>query len=146
MPSPRPPKRYHAQEMQANDRSSPLDELPAASRSSAPAAPAIVPKAAAARRRSRLFDWLVRHYAATFLIMSLSFMAFGVLSLDLVQFVSANTNFLLAYGWDAIQVGGFVQLVELWASVFAAIAAYLVFKLCEHALVERLAHCDGERP
>jgi hypothetical protein len=121
-------------------------QWPAGGRSAAPAAASTKPVAAAARTRSRLFDWLVRHYAATFLIMSVSFMAFGVLSLDLVQFVSANTNFLLTYGWDAIRVGGFVQLVQLWSMVFAAIAAYLVFKLCEHALVERFAHFDGERP
>lgn len=90
-----------------------------------------------------LFDWLVKHAAGTFALMALSFMAFGALSVNLVSYVSANANYLLSYGWEAFKDGGLQQLLELWLQIFVAIGTYLAFKLCEHALIERIAyHAD----
>ena len=90
-----------------------------------------------------LFDWLVTHAMATLALMALSFVGFGALSVNLVSYVSANANYLLSYGWEAFKDGGLQQLVELWLQIFVAIATYLVFKLCEHALIERIAyHAD----
>ena len=89
---------------------------------------------------SRLFQWLVGHALACYGLMTLSFVIFGALSLDLVKYVSANASFLLEYGGYALMEGGLHQLLELWAKVLIAIATYLIFKLCEHALIERLAH------
>ena len=90
--------------------------------------------------QSRLYRWLSTHRAACFVLMTLSFLVFGLLSLDLVKLVSANAGFLWRAGWDGLMDGGFAQLLELAASAVAAIASYLVFKLCEHVLVDRLAH------
>lgn len=87
-----------------------------------------------------LFDWLVRHATATLALMALSFVGFGALSVNLVGYVSANANYLLSYGWEAFKDGGLQQFVELWLQIAVAIATYLVFKLCEHALIERLAY------
>jgi hypothetical protein len=92
------------------------------------------------KHRTRLFGWLVHHYAATFLLMVALFLIFGLLSLDLVKYVSANANYLLEYGIDALWDGGLRQLLELVVTSFFAVFAYLGFKLCEHALVERAAH------
>jgi hypothetical protein len=93
------------------------------------------------RIHSRLYNWLAAHAPVCFLLMSLSFVVFGLLSLDLVRLVSANTGFLLRAGWDGFFAdGGLVQLLELCLSALVAIAAYLVFKLCELVLVQRLAH------
>ena len=92
-----------------------------------------------------LFDWLVRHATATLVLMALSFVAFGALSVNLVSYVSANTSYLLSYGWEAFKDGGLQQLLELWLQIFIAIGAYLVFKLCEHALIDRIAyHAEDE--
>ena len=89
------------------------------------------------------FDWLVNHAAATFLLMALSFVAFGALSVNLVGYALANANYLLSYGWEAFKDGGLQQLLELWLQIFVAIGTYLAFKLCEHALIERIAcHAD----
>jgi hypothetical protein len=92
---------------------------------------------------SRLHGWLARHGLGCFLLMTLSFVAFGLLSLDLVKLVSANAGFLLRAGWMGVADGGLVQLLELCASALAAIAAYLLFKLCEHVLLQRLAYRRG---
>lgn len=90
--------------------------------------------------RTRLFDWLVRHYVTTYFLMVILFLIFGLLSLDLVKYVSANANYLLEYGLEAVWDGGLRQLLELVLTAFGAVFAYLGFKLCEHALVERAAH------
>jgi len=68
------------------------------------------------------------------------FLIFGLLSLDLVKYVSANANYLLEYGLDALWDGGLRQLIDLILTSFFAVFAYLGFKLCEHALAERAAH------
>lgn len=87
-----------------------------------------------------LFGWMVGHTAATLGLMAVSFIAFGALSVNLVSYVSANANYLLSYGWEAFKEGGLEQLIELWVKLFLALATYLVFKLCEHALIERIAY------
>jgi len=92
------------------------------------------------RPHTALFGWLVRHATVTLVLMALSFVAFGALSVNLVSYVSANANYLLSYGWDAFKEGGLQQLLELWLQIFVAIGTYLVFKLCEHALIERVAY------
>jgi len=88
---------------------------------------------------SALHRWLSSHVVGCFLVMTLSFVLFGLLSLDLVKLVSANAGFLWRAGWDGLMDGGFMQLLELAVSAFAAIASYIVFKLCEHVMVDRLA-------
>lgn len=88
---------------------------------------------------SRFYAWLLAHRIACFMLMTVAFLCFGLLSLDLVRIVSANAGFLWSHGWDGLLDGGLRQLVELVLSAFGAIAAWLLFKLCEHALVQRLA-------
>jgi hypothetical protein len=92
------------------------------------------------KHHTRVFDWLVHHVAATYVLMVCLFLVFGLLSLDLVKYVSANANYLLDYGLDALWDGGLRQLFELMLTSFFAVFAYLGFKLCEHALIERAAH------
>jgi len=92
------------------------------------------------RRPTRVFAWLVRHPALSFLAMATSFTLFGALSLNLAQYLLANADYLLTYGWLAVMEGGLMQFVELWTQVFVATAAFVVFKLCEVALVERISH------
>ena len=94
---------------------------------------------------SGLFKWTVRHWVLTFLLMGVAFVAFGMLSLNLVQVFAANIRFLSEHGVEAIMEGGLLQLLELVASAYGAIAFYVTFKTCEHALVERLAHHRNEK-
>ena len=92
-----------------------------------------------------LFGWLVRHAVATWVLMAISFVAFGALSVNLVSYAFANANYLFSYGWEAFKDGGLQQLLELWLQIFVAITTYLIFKLCEHALIERIAHRTNDQ-
>ena len=94
--------------------------------------------------QSRLFVWMVRHWVCSYVLMGIAFVMFGFLSLNLVQTFAANIRFLAEYGFLAIMEGGLWQLAELVASAYGAIALYVAFKTCEHALVERLAHHDSD--
>ena len=98
-----------------------------------------------AHYQSRLFKWMVHHWVVTFLLMGMAFVMFGVLSLNLVQVFVANIRFLTEHGFEAVKDGGVGQLIELVASSYGAIAFYVMFKTCEHALVERLAHYRIEK-
>lgn len=90
--------------------------------------------------QSNLFKWMVRRWVLSFLLMGVAFVVFGMLSLNLVQVFAANIRFLADHGLEAIKEGGLLQLLELVISAYGAVAFYVVFKTCEHALVERLAH------
>lgn len=89
---------------------------------------------------TRLFAWLVRHYVVAFVTMTIMFVIFGVLSVNMVNLIIANAGFIIMHGWDAITAGGFVQLIQLWLMILIANGTYLMFKLCEHALIQHLAH------
>ncbi|MBI5258031.1 MAG: hypothetical protein HY855_16130 [Burkholderiales bacterium] len=83
---------------------------------------------------------VLRRLWLSFVVMVLSFFAFGIGSLNLFYLLRANANLLLDHGWQAVMDGGLAQLAELLFSGFAAMAAYIVFKTCEH----RLVHWLGE--
>ncbi|MFG6430895.1 hypothetical protein [Roseateles sp. LYH14W] len=82
--------------------------------------------------------WLRRHRLSCFGLMTLSFIAFGLLTLDLLRLVGSNAAFLSDNGWQGLQDGGLRQLLELLASCVGAMAAWLLFKLCETLLVQSL--------
>jgi hypothetical protein len=83
---------------------------------------------------------LSRHWWLSLLLMGASFVAFGLASLNLLQMLGANLSFLAEHGIDAVREGGLLQLLELIVSGYAAAVFYIVFKLCEKALVERIAY------
>jgi hypothetical protein len=88
---------------------------------------------------TRLHVFLMRHWALTFVLMGVSFVLFGLVSLNLLHTLGASLEFLSANGIDAVHDGVLVQLFELALSGYAAAAFYVLFKLCEKVLVERLA-------
>ena len=90
---------------------------------------------------SRLHDFLAKYWVACFGLMGACFVLFGLMSLNLVQVLRANLSFLAEHGVDAVREGALQQLIELLLSGYAAVACYVVFKLCEKVLVERL--CAG---
>jgi hypothetical protein len=84
--------------------------------------------------------WLRRHRVCCFGLMTLSFMAFGLLTLDLLRLVTANAAFLSDNGWQGLQDGGLRQLLELLVSCVGAMAAWLLFKLCETLLIQSMTN------
>ena len=87
---------------------------------------------------SRLYAFLSRQWWWAFLLMGASFVLFGLLTLNLLHTLGANFDFLSTYGIDAVREGGLLQLVQMVVSGYVAAASYVVFKLCEKVLVERL--------
>ena len=87
---------------------------------------------------SRLYTFLFRRWWLTFLLMGVSFVAFGLVTLDLLHTLGANFAFLSMHGADAVREGGLLQLLQVVVSGYFAAACYVVFKLCEKILVERL--------
>jgi hypothetical protein len=79
---------------------------------------------------------------ATYLCLGLSFFVFGTGTLNLFYLFRANSDFLWMHGWQALMDGGFAQLAELLVTGYFSMAAYIVFKACEH----RLVHWLGEQP
>jgi hypothetical protein len=72
---------------------------------------------------------------ATFLVMGLSFMVFGITTINLFFVASANLRLIAEHGWQALRDGAAEQLAELLVTVYVSLAAYVVFKTCEHNLV-----------
>ncbi|MFZ6688938.1 hypothetical protein ACO0K0_14410 [Undibacterium sp. SXout11W] len=89
---------------------------------------------------SKLSSWLSTHPVCTFVLMTSSFLGFGILSLDLAKVILANAEYISANGWAGLIDGGLQQLFELIRNAIAAMMFYLLFKLCEHVLVEKLAN------
>lgn len=75
----------------------------------------------------------------TFIVLGLSFFLFGAGSLNLFFLARANAELLLAHGLQALMDGAAQQLLEILASGYASMAAYVVFKACEYRLVHWLA-------
>jgi hypothetical protein len=88
---------------------------------------------------TRLHGFLTRHWWLTFVLMGVCFVLFGLVSLNLLHTLGASFEFLSANGIDAVRDGVLVQLAELALSGYTAAAFYVVFKLCEKVLVERLS-------
>ena len=74
------------------------------------------------------------------MLLGVSFVVFGMASLNLIHILGANLGFLSTYGWDAVrEEGALLQLAGLVVNGAVAAACYIAFKLCEKVLVERLA-------
>jgi hypothetical protein len=74
----------------------------------------------------------------TFIVLGLSFFAFGAGTVNLFRLLAANVSLLTEYGWQAVVDGGGRQLVELVVTGYLSMAAWLIFKACEHRLVHWL--------
>lgn len=87
---------------------------------------------------SRVYRLLLRHWWLALLLLGLSFVLFGIASLNLLGVLSANLRFLVEHGVDAVRDGALQQLAELTLYGYAAAAFYVAFKVCEKALVARI--------
>ena len=92
---------------------------------------------------SHVYTFLLRRWWIAFLLLGISFVLGGLLTLNLLHALMANFEFLSMYGVEAVRDGGLRQLIEIVASGYFAAACYVVFKLCEKVLVERLIMNKG---
>jgi hypothetical protein len=92
-----------------------------------------------------LYRFLLRRWWLTFIVLGASFVLGGLLTLNLLHVLAANLEFLSMFGVTAVRDGGLLQLIEIVVSGYFAAAFYVVFKLCEKVLVERLIMNDKGR-
>lgn len=90
--------------------------------------------------QSLLFErrWL------TFVVMGLAFLGFGAGTFNLFFVLKANTELVFEHGWMALGDGAAQQLVELLVTAYLSMAAYVLFKACEHHLVRWLAESERD--
>jgi hypothetical protein len=86
----------------------------------------------------RLIAFLYGHPKVTFLFMGAFFLLFGFTSVNLFVVLKANIDLFLEYGAMVIEDGALQQLVEILGSSYLSIVFYVLFKVCERVLVERL--------
>jgi hypothetical protein len=86
----------------------------------------------------RLIEFLFNHPRLTFVLMGAFFLAFGVTTVNLFVQLKANIDLFLEYGLMVIEDGALQQLTELLGLTYFSMIFYLLFKLCERILVERL--------
>ncbi|MGJ8584671.1 MAG: hypothetical protein ACSHXD_11290 [Marinosulfonomonas sp.] len=72
-----------------------------------------------------------------FLLAGAATVIFAFVTVNLFSYAMANVGFLRKAGFDAIRHGALIQVVELmfWGGI--ALVCWVVFKICEHILVER---------
>ena len=92
---------------------------------------------------NKLFQRLVlTRLWLTFIVLGISFLAFGASTLNLGLQLMANLRLLGEHGWRAVGDGALQQLFELALTGYFSTAAYVIFKTCEHRLSHWLGHED----
>jgi len=86
----------------------------------------------------RWIEFLYRHPKVTFVLMGGFFLLFGFTSVNLFVVLKANIELFLEYGAMVIADGALQQLCEVIGSSYLSIVFYVLFKVCERVLIERL--------
>ena len=74
----------------------------------------------------------------TFALMGVFFLLFGVSSVNLFVLLKLNIDLFVEYGLMVIADGALQQLLELIGSAYLSMLFYVLFRVCERVLVERL--------
>jgi hypothetical protein len=86
----------------------------------------------------RWVNFLFRHPSATFVLMGAFFLLFGVTSVNLFMLLKMNIDLFLEYGLMVIDDGALQQLLELLGSAYLSMLFWLLFRLCERIIIERM--------
>ena len=90
------------------------------------------------RARRRAIGYLRRHGFQTFLLMGVSFVGFGGVTLNLIYLFRANLALFWENGVEVLADGAAEQLIELVLLGFLGLVLYLIFKACEKLLLESI--------
>ena len=89
----------------------------------------------------RAFErWVLSNGWLTFAVLCASFGLFGAGTLNLFKMFSDNWDLITSHGTMALRDGGLTQLFELLLTLLISMLNYVVFKACEHSLVNRILH------
>jgi uncharacterized membrane protein len=90
------------------------------------------------RANTLLQRHVLRRPGLSFLVLGVAFFVFGACTLNLAMLLVGNLRLLGGYGWQAAMEGALRQLLELVATGYLGVAAYVVLKACEHRCVHWL--------
>jgi hypothetical protein len=88
--------------------------------------------------RTYIVNVLWRRPWLTFLLMGVSFLLFGVMTVNIFVLLKANLDLYVNYGTMVIADGALLQLAELIGYGYLSMLLYVLFKACEHVLVRHL--------
>ena len=89
----------------------------------------------------RAFErWVLARSWLTFAVLCTCFGLFGAGTLNLFHMFSTNWNLISQHGTMALADGAAQQLAELLLTLVISMLNYIVFKACEHSLVNRIVH------
>jgi hypothetical protein len=74
----------------------------------------------------------------TFFCMFFAALVFGLCSYNLFSLLSSNLDLIVDHGVMALRDGALKQLMMLIFYGIISLCAYVLFKVCEHMLVDRL--------
>lgn len=78
--------------------------------------------------------WILSRLWLTFIVLGVSFFVFAAATVNLGRLFLANSQLLSDYGWQAVMDGAVRQSIDLVMTGYLGMAAYIVFKTCEHRL------------
>jgi predicted PurR-regulated permease PerM len=84
--------------------------------------------------------WVLARMWLTFALLCTCFGLFGAGTLNLFNMFSTNWDMITAQGLMALASGSLWQLFELLATLVLSMFFYVIFKICEHSLVNRMLH------
>lgn len=74
---------------------------------------------------------------AVFFLAGLCGVVLAFSSVNLLTMAMHNLDFLSKHGWEAVRLGGAVQLLQILGYGCVALASFLGFKACESELIKR---------
>ncbi len=88
--------------------------------------------------RTHLVHALWKRPWLTFFLMGVSFLLFGVMTVNIFVLLKANLDLYVNYGTMVLADGALLQLAELIGFGYLSMLFYVLFKACEHVLVRHL--------
>ena len=72
-----------------------------------------------------------------FFVAGASIMIVAFASYNLLQLGMANLRFVGEHGWQAIENGALLQMLQILGYGAVSLSSFIVFKICESELVQR---------
>lgn len=83
---------------------------------------------------------LTFHWTVTILLMAVFGLLFGLVSLNIISLLHTNFSLIAKHGAMALMDGALIQLLQLLGYGFLSLIFWLLFKACEHVLVDKMSH------
>jgi hypothetical protein len=87
-----------------------------------------------------LKQMLTFHWTVTILLMGVFGLLFGLVSLNIISLLHTNFSLIAKHGAMALMDGALTQLLQLLGYGILSLIFWILFKACEHVLVNKLTH------